>query len=52
MYKHRANLKKKEASFEMGDMVLAHPRKERFPKKEYNTLKFKKIGPCIIVKKF
>ena len=39
-------------NFEVGDLLLAHLRKERFPKREYNKLKFKKIGPCRVVRKF
>ena len=47
-----ADLKRREVNFEVGDLVLAHQRRERFPKREYNKLKFKKIGPCRILRKF
>jgi hypothetical protein len=36
----------------VGDHVLSHLRKERFPKGMYNKLKMKKIGPCKISRKF
>jgi len=51
-YKQRADLKRREVQFNVGDDVLAYLRKERFPKREYSKLKFKKIGPCKILRRF
>ena len=45
-------MSRREVKFEVGDLVLAHLRKDGFPKRQYNKLKFKKIGPCRILRKF
>ena len=37
-YKLRANVRRREVNFEVGDLVLAHLRKERFPRGQYNKL--------------
>ena len=51
-YKARANSRRREKNYEVGDLVLAYLKRDIFPKGEYNKLKMKKIGPCRILRKF
>jgi hypothetical protein len=51
-YKRRANQHRRELQFKVGDLVLAHLKKEMFPSGTYNKMKMKKIGSCNIFKKF
>ena len=50
-YKARAYMRRREVNFEVGDLVFKHLRKEKFPKREYNKLKFKKIRLCRVLRK-
>ena len=50
-YKQKADFKRRELQFNVGDLILAHLCKER-TKDEYNKLKWKKIGPCKILWNF
>jgi hypothetical protein len=51
-YKHREDQHRRQLQFKVGDLFLAHLRKERFPRGTYNKMNMKNIGLCNILRKF
>jgi hypothetical protein len=51
-YKRKVDQHMREIQFEVGDIILSHLRKERFPRGTYNKLNMKNIGPCKVIRKF
>jgi hypothetical protein len=51
-YKRRTDQHRRELQFEVGDLIISHLRKERFPRGTYKKIKMKKIGLCRVIRKF
>ena len=51
-YKENANRRRIHHHFEVGDEVMVHLKKGRFPIRTYSKLKMRNFGPCKISRKF
>jgi hypothetical protein len=50
-YKAAADQHRRQKVFSVGDQVMVHLRRERFPVGTYNKLKMKKVGPCAVLRR-
>lgn len=48
-YKEKANEKKRDVQYKMGDLVMAILKKEILPKGQPTKFLMKKIGPCMVL---